>query len=75
VFPVSLFTAAWCAQKRVLFSQVFAIVAMVGVVWCLYGYSMAFMEAATGGSLAEATILAGFPRLRNNPRRWVPKPG
>jgi Amt family ammonium transporter len=27
-------------------SQVFAIVAMVGVVWCLYGYSMAFTEGS-----------------------------
>src|SRR5208282_3796029 len=27
-------------------SQVFAIVALVGVVWCLYGYSMAFTEGS-----------------------------
>src|ERR1700730_13684928 len=29
-----------------MLSQVFAIVAMVGVVWCLYGYSMAFTEGS-----------------------------
>ncbi len=29
-----------------MLSQVFAIVAMVGIVWCLYGYSLAFTEGS-----------------------------
>ncbi|MGH6851950.1 MAG: ammonium transporter, partial [Methylocella sp.] len=31
-----------------LAAQVFAIVAMVGIVWCIYGYSLAFTEGGRG---------------------------
>ncbi len=47
-------------------SQVFAIVAMVGVVWCIYGYSLAFTEGShelvpfAGGEHPWMGFLEGF---------------
>jgi ammonium transporter, Amt family len=45
---LALFYAGMARTKNAasLAAQVFAIVAMVGVVWCLYGYSMAFTEGS-----------------------------
>ncbi|MGC2224811.1 MAG: ammonia channel protein, partial [Methylocella sp.] len=41
---LALFYAGMARTKNAasLAAQVFAIVAMVGIVWCLYGYSLAF---------------------------------
>jgi ammonium transporter, Amt family len=45
---LALFYAGMARPKNAasLAAQVFAIVAMVGVVWCLYGYSLAFREGS-----------------------------
>src|ERR1700730_4916096 len=45
---LALFYAGMARPKNAasLAAQVFAIVAMVGVVWCLYGYSLAFTEGS-----------------------------
>jgi Amt family ammonium transporter len=49
-----------------MLSQVFAIVAMVAVVWCLYGYSLAFTEGShelvpfAGGDHPWLGILEGY---------------
>jgi Amt family ammonium transporter len=45
---LALFYAGMARPKNAasMAAQVFAIVAMVGVVWCLYGYSMAFTEGS-----------------------------
>jgi Amt family ammonium transporter len=45
---LALFYAGMARTKNAasLAAQVFAIVAMVGVVWCLYGYSLAFTEGS-----------------------------
>ena len=45
-------------------TQVFAIVAMVGVVWTLYGYSLAFTD---GGSMTS--WIGGFSKAWT-PTRW-----
>jgi ammonium transporter, Amt family len=45
---LALFYGGMVRSKNMasMLSQVFAIVAMVGVVWCLYGYSLAFTEGS-----------------------------
>ncbi|MGH6868926.1 MAG: ammonium transporter, partial [Methylocella sp.] len=45
---LALFYAGMARTKNAaaMAAQVFAIVAMVGVVWCLYGYSLAFTEGS-----------------------------
>ena len=45
---LALFYAGMARPKNAasMAAQVFAIVAMVGVVWCLYGYSLAFTEGS-----------------------------
>src|SRR5580693_8367766 len=45
---LALFYAGMARPKNAasLAAQVFAIVAMVGIVWCLYGYSLAFTEGS-----------------------------
>jgi ammonium transporter, Amt family len=45
---LALFYAGMARPKNAasLAAQVFAIVAMVGIVWCLYGYSLAFKEGS-----------------------------
>src|ERR1700758_106343 len=45
---LALFYAGMARTKNAasLAAQVFAIVAMVGIVWCLYGYSLAFTEGS-----------------------------
>ncbi|HTV33274.1 MAG TPA: ammonium transporter [Methylocella sp.] len=49
-----------------MLAQVFAIVSMVGVVWCLYGYSLAFTEGSralvpfAGGNHPWLSFLEGY---------------
>jgi ammonium transporter, Amt family len=45
---LALFYAGMARPKNAasLAAQVFAIVAMVGIIWCLYGYSLAFKEGS-----------------------------
>ena len=45
---LALFYGGMARKKNMasILSQVFAIVAMVAVVWCLYGYSLAFTEGS-----------------------------
>ena len=45
---LALFYAGMARPKNAasMAAQVFAIVAMVGVIWCLYGYSLAFTEGS-----------------------------
>ncbi|MGH6850824.1 MAG: ammonium transporter, partial [Methylocella sp.] len=45
---LALFYAGMARPKNAasLAAQVFAIVAMVGIVWCIYGYSLAFTEGS-----------------------------
>ncbi len=45
---LALFYGGMARKKNMasLLSQVFAIVAMVAIVWCLYGYSLAFTEGS-----------------------------
>jgi len=53
-----------------------AIVAMVGIVWCLYGYSLAFTEGSHElVPLAEATIPACFSKaIMEQSRRRIDRP-
>jgi Amt family ammonium transporter len=73
---LALFYAGMARPKNAasLAAQVFAIVAMVGVVWCLYGYSLAFTEGShalvpgAGGALGFLegyqwnNLVGGFDR-------------
>jgi ammonium transporter, Amt family len=45
---LALFYGGMVRSKNMasILSQVFAIVAMVAIVWCLYGYSLAFTEGS-----------------------------
>jgi Amt family ammonium transporter len=57
-------------------TQVFAIVSMVGVVWTLYGYSLAFGDGGSMtpyiGGFAKASCTASTPirRRRPSPTAW-----
>ena len=58
---LALFYAGMARPKNTasLAAQVFAIVAMVGIIWCIYGYSLAFTEGATNWSRAPAATVLG----------------
>ncbi len=62
---LALFYAGMARPKNAasLAAQVFAIVAMVGVIWCVYGYSLAFTEgshALVPGAAGGLAFLEGY---------------
>ena len=57
-------TAAWCAAKNMLsvLMQVFVMFSLITVLWCVYGYSLAFTEGNAFFGGFESTVPQGHVR-------------